>query len=69
MSDETKNQPDNARGLRCRQCGCTHFFVVYTRPGFGGKLVRRRECRNCGKRLTTWEVAVGFPKSTNASRP
>jgi len=48
-SDQTK------RGLSCRWCGCSHFRVIYTRPGWGGRLIRRRECRNCGKRMTTYE--------------
>jgi len=43
------------RGLVCRHCGCKHFRVIYTRPAWGGRLVRRRECRHCGKRMTTWE--------------
>lgn len=43
------------RGLECRSCGCKHFHVVYTRPTWGGRIMRRRECRHCGKRITTWE--------------
>jgi len=58
-----KNSPkppdDKVRGLQCRQCGCQHFRVVYTRPYRGGRLVRRRECRHCGRRITTWERAIG----------
>ena len=42
-------------GLTCRRCGCRHFYVVYTRRAPGGTLVRRRECRNCGRRITTVE--------------
>jgi transcriptional regulator NrdR family protein len=42
-------------GLECRWCGCKHLRVIYTRPAWGGRLVRRRECRHCGKRITTWE--------------
>ena len=49
----------NKRGLECRQCGCKHFRVVYTRPTWGGRIMRRRECRHCGKRMTTWERAGG----------
>ena len=52
MSDTTKKQD---YGLECRRCGCRHFYVIYTRRAFGGKLVRRRQCRNCGKRMTTME--------------
>ena len=41
-------------GLRCRTCGCRHFRVVYTRAR-AGVIVRRRECRYCGRRITTYE--------------
>lgn len=57
-SDETK--PKEHRGLECRDCGCRHFRVVYTRAAVGGKLVRRRECRHCGARITTWEKPIGM---------
>ncbi|MHC4981857.1 MAG: NrdR family transcriptional regulator [Planctomycetota bacterium] len=43
----------------CHYCGCRHFRVIYTRRGWGGKLIRRRECRHCGKRMTTWECPIG----------
>jgi transcriptional regulator NrdR family protein len=62
MNMENKNPrqaEDNDRGLECRGCGCKHFRVVYTRPYRGGRVVRRRECRYCGKRMTTWERPVG----------
>ncbi len=55
MADDQKDQ----RGLACRQCGCRHLIVIYTRPASGGRLVRRRECRNCGKRFTTYEKPAG----------
>jgi transcriptional regulator NrdR family protein len=47
------------KGLECRSCGCRHFRVIYTRAGSQGNLVRRRECRNCGRRFTTWEKRIG----------
>jgi len=50
---------ESKRGLECRHCGCKHFRVVYTRPTYGGRIMRRRECRHCGKRMTTWERAGG----------
>ena len=43
------------RGLECRHCGCKHFRVVYTRPTWGGRIMRRRECRHYRRRITTWE--------------
>jgi transcriptional regulator NrdR family protein len=50
---------DLPRGLVCPRCGCRHFEVVYTRASFGAKIIRRRECRHCGKRITTWEKEIG----------
>jgi hypothetical protein len=46
------------RGLECRHCGCKHFEVLYTRATWGGRILRRRGCRHCGKRMTTWESAA-----------
>lgn len=59
MKDCAVKNPNDDRGLRCLQCGCGHFHVVYTRKAIGGKLVRRRECRHCGRRVTTWERIIG----------
>jgi len=61
LSTERKKWPpdEDQRGLSCRWCGCKHFRVVYTRPTPGGRIMRRRECRHCGKRITTWEAAQG----------
>jgi len=47
------------RGLACRACGCSHLDVIYTRPAPDNKISRRRQCRHCGKRMTTWETANG----------
>jgi len=52
-------QPADQRGLVCRHCGCKHVGIIYTRPAWGGRIQRRRECRHCGKRLTAWEEATG----------
>ncbi len=42
-------------GLRCPDCGCGHLPVVYTRPQLKDKILRRRQCRHCGRRITTVE--------------
>ena len=42
-------------GLTCPACGCHHFRVVYTRRAPRGRILRRRECRHCGRRLSTVE--------------
>jgi predicted nucleic acid-binding Zn-ribbon protein len=44
------------RGLHCPRCSCRHFKVVYTRHIEQGRIERRRECRNCHYRVTTWET-------------
>ena len=54
-----KPDPKTDHGLRCLSCRGQHFRVVYTRRAWGQKVVRRRECRQCGERLTTWERAIG----------
>lgn len=43
------------QGLECPGCGCCDLRVIYTRKTFGGRLMRRRECRNCGRRVMTFE--------------
>jgi len=48
-------EPPDAAGLACRRCGCRHWHVLYTRPSIGGRILRRRECRYCGRRVTTYE--------------
>jgi len=61
MNNMTK-QPageELSRGLVCRTCGCGHFHVLYTRRAWGGRLLRRRECRHCGRRVTTYEQFAG----------
>jgi len=52
------NTESGSKGISCCKCGCQHFIVLYTRKVHGGMLRRRRECRNCGHRLTTHEVAI-----------
>jgi transcriptional regulator NrdR family protein len=48
---ETNEPP---KGIRCPACNCAHVPVLYTRPANRG--VRRvRACRNCGRRISTFE--------------
>jgi transcriptional regulator NrdR family protein len=53
------NQDRDRRGIECPRCGCRHFRVIYTRAVWGGRIVRRRECRHCGRRITTSERMSG----------
>jgi len=59
MASDNQGVQSDQRGLKCRECDGQDLRVVYTRRAWGGKLVRRRECRHCGRRITTWERAVG----------
>lgn len=43
------------KGLVCPKCGCQHFRVVYLKRLPKGVLMRRRECRHCGRRVCTRE--------------
>ena len=54
-----KTEQEEQRGLVCPQCGRGHFFVVYTRRVHGGKIMRSRKCRHCGRRVITYE-SVAF---------
>jgi len=51
--------PPRPRGLSCAHCGCRHLPVVYTRHTLDGRILRRRQCRHCGRRVTTWEKIGG----------
>ena len=50
---------DAPAGIVCLNCGCRHFRVIYTRRAAGGRVIRRRECRNCEERITTVEQERG----------
>lgn len=58
-SSKPVEKAEEQRGLVCPRCGCEHFRVIYTRRALGGRVVRRRECRHCGRRATTAEHVVG----------
>ena len=59
MAQPTDNRTiSQKRGLECPKCGCAHFRVLYTRRALGSRLLRRRECRYCGRRITTYETSA-----------
>lgn len=51
----TKPEP---AGLACPKCGCHHFEVERTKP-MVGRIMRRRVCRHCGRKVTTYEKLQG----------
>jgi hypothetical protein len=50
--------PEEPKGLRCRNCGCAHFKTYYTRPKSDGSVARRKQCRHCGRMISTRERPV-----------
>ncbi len=60
--------------MRCPYCQYTESKVIDSRPTEEGeKIRRRRECLNCGKRFTTYEVVETTPlmvqKKDNSIEP
>ena len=48
--------------MKCPYCGCEESKVVDSRPTDEGERIRRRrECFNCSKRFTTYEVIETTP--------
>ena len=46
---------DSPRGVVCPRCGCADLRVLNTRYQ-SERIVRYRQCRHCGRRVTTYEV-------------
>ena len=46
---------DQPVGLVCPRCNCVDLRVLNTRYT-PGRIVRYRQCRHCGRRVTTYEV-------------
>lgn len=59
MKRVIRQESEERRGLECPRCGCEHLYVVYTKRSWGGRIVRRRQCRHCGRRVTTVERVSG----------
>ena len=48
--------------MKCPYCGCEESKVVDSRPTDEGERIRRRrECFNCSKRFTTYEIIETTP--------
>jgi len=48
---------DENYGIPCKVCGCRHHMTIETRAAPKNQIRRRRQCRNCGLRFTTYEDA------------
>lgn len=51
-----KRKEVEVKGIRCPNCHCRDWRVGYTRPS-ENRIRRVRICRNCGKKLITFEIA------------
>ena len=48
--------------MKCPFCGCEESKVIDSRPTYENERIRRRrECVQCGKRFTTYEVIEDVP--------
>lgn len=47
-----------AVGIACPRCGCQQLRTTHTRRVRDGMVRRYRECRHCGRRITTHEVTT-----------
>ena len=47
-----------ATGIECPRCGCQHLPVAYVRHVVG-RTKRVRQCRNCDRRVVTYESVAG----------
>ena len=48
--------------MKCPECGCEESKVIDSRPTDENERIRRRrECVQCGKRFTTYEVIEDVP--------
>lgn len=53
------DRPGGDRGIRCGDCNGGHFYTLRTTKLPGGRILRERQCRNCGRRIRTYERAFG----------
>ena len=56
--------------MKCPYCGEVDSKVIDSRPTEDGeKIRRRRECLNCKKRFTTYEIVETVPADGREERP
>lgn len=54
----TTESDEKPTGLECPACGCRHWYTIETRTQMK-YIRRRRQCRHCGRRVTTSERIIG----------
>lgn len=66
MKDKTLRRDE--RGILCPQCGCRHFKTSHTEPLSDGRIRRRKCCRHCGRKVVTFESALGLAQVAECYR-
>jgi transcriptional regulator NrdR family protein len=55
-STTSRTNPPSVRiGIRCPACGNGRFRTTHTEPLPTGRIRRRKTCRDCGRRVLTFE--------------
>ena len=80
MIQDARMAEDNGSelaGVCCPHCGCRHLVYQieqdgarkfgYKRPALKGREMRVRYCRNCRRRVVTYERVAGGPDEGEAS--
>lgn len=52
-------ETETEKGIRCPGCGCRDLPVTRTTQAAGGKIMRKRKCRNCKREFPTYEAPAG----------
>lgn len=56
------------KSIKCPNCGCVWVPVAYTRHR-KGKVIRRRDCVDCGYKLMTQETPIKDEKPQTKPQP
>jgi len=62
------SEREEARGLRCPRCGCSHFYVVYIRAAQGGKVPGQKVGKHWRFHRETMDQRMTCGDGENAKR-
>lgn len=62
-----RESEDPELGVRCPGCWCSDCRVTETRKTTDRRLRRRRECRFCGRKFTTYEIILDDADTTGSA--
>lgn len=55
---DAQRPPGQQRGIACPRCGAQRWEVLATRRVWDQRIMRRRRCLACGRKVTTVERVV-----------